>query len=113
MATNEKILTTEFSSKGIKFFLEKDRKDVARVFLYILNNGLHARPFALMEDLFVDENFRGQGLGTLLVNKVIEEARQKNCYKLICTSRHENEIAPKLYEKLGFRDRGIEFRMDF
>jgi GNAT superfamily N-acetyltransferase len=66
-----------------------------------------------MEDVFVDESLRGQGIGTELVNLLIAEAKNRGCYKLIATSRHERPKVHDLYAKLGFHNRGVEFRMDF
>lgn len=105
------IETKPAEASGIKFFAEKDGKEVARAFLYIMHNELHKEPFGFMEDVFVDESLRGQGIGTKLVNKVITKAKELGCYKLVATSRHERENVHKLYEKLGFKNFGIEFKM--
>lgn len=99
--------------KGIKISMEENGKEVARATLYLMSNDLHPEPFGLMEDVFVDEELRGQGIGSELVNQIIEEARKENCYKLVATSRHSREKVHELYEKLGFKNHGIEFRMDF
>ena len=48
---------------GIKFFVEDGGKKIARAYLYILFNE-HDRPFGLMEDVFVGEAYRSQGLGS-------------------------------------------------
>ena len=63
-----------------------------------------------LEDLFVDEALRGQGVGTELLNMVIAEAKNLGCYKLVATSRHEREGVHKMYEKNGFKNFGIEFK---
>ena len=86
---------------------------MARAYLDILYNGLHEEPFGLLEDVYVDENFRGKGLGTRVVNKVMELAKENKCYKLIATSRHSRPKVHELYRKIGFEDWGREFRMDF
>jgi GNAT superfamily N-acetyltransferase len=101
----------EVRSSGVKFFIEKDGKEVARAFLYTMNNDLHKEPFGLLEDLFVDESLRGQGIGTELLNMVISEAKNLCCYKLVATSRYEREGVHKMYEKAGFEKFGIEFKM--
>lgn len=106
-----KINQKPVKAEGIKFFVEKDGKEVARAFLYIMNNNLHKEPFGLLEDLFVDEGMRGQGIGTELLNKVIEEAKKLGCYKLVATSRYERESVHKMYERAGFKNFGIEFKM--
>ena len=108
-----KIEKKEVKASGVKFFVEKDGKEVARAFLYIMNNDLHKEPFGFLEDLFVDETLRGQGIGTELINNVIAEAKNLGCYKLVANSRHEREGVHKMYEKAGFANHGIEFKIIF
>ena len=98
---------------GIKFSIEREGREVARAFLYMMHNDLHEEPFGLLEDVFVLEDFRGQGLGTQIVQKIIESAKKHNCYKLIATSRHPRIKVHALYEKIGFKNHGLEFRMNF
>ncbi|MFA6171496.1 MAG: GNAT family N-acetyltransferase [Patescibacteria group bacterium] len=104
----------EIGAEGIKFFAcGADGKEVARAYLYLMKNGLHKEPFGYMEDVYVDESLRGQGIGTELVNKVIETAKEKKCYKLFATSRYDRPKVHVLYEKIGFKDWGKNFRMVF
>lgn len=103
----------EIEAKGIKFYREDGGVEVARATLYVLKNDLHDGPFGLMEDVFVEESLRGQGVGSELVGMVVAEAQRQKCYKLICTSRYSRGDVHKLYEKLGFVKHGEEFRMDF
>lgn len=76
-----------------------------------MNNNLKKGPFGLLEDVFVDEELRGQGIGTKIINDVIAQAKKIGCYKIVATSRFERENVHKLYEKLGFEKFGIEFKM--
>ena len=107
------ILTKEIKANGIKLFMKKGNREIARTYLYLLKNDLHKEPFGFLEDVFVDEEFRGEGLGTTIVTAAIEEAKKQKCYKLICTSRYTKPKVHELYMKLGFQDQGKEFRMDF
>lgn len=102
----------KIKGRGLKFSIRDGRKEIARAYLYILKNDLHQQPFGFLEDVFVEEKYRGQGLGTKLVKKALAVARRKNCYKLIATSRHSRKEVHKWYERLGFKNRGLEFRMD-
>ncbi|KAB8330841.1 GNAT family N-acetyltransferase [Scytonema tolypothrichoides VB-61278] len=77
-----------------------------------MHNDLHHEPFGLMEDVFVDENSRGKGYGTQLVKKVIEIAREYRCYKLIATCRNSKPKVHQLYQRLGFEEHGVEFRIN-
>jgi GNAT superfamily N-acetyltransferase len=103
----------EQSARGIRFSIRRDGGEVARAYLYLMTNDLHAAPFGLMEDVHVAESERGGGLGTALVNQVIAAAREAGCYKLIATSRASRPKVHALYERLGFTSHGLEFRMDF
>ncbi len=107
-----KITKELIEGKGIKFLIEIDGKVVGRAFLYILNNNLHKKPFGFLEDVFIEKDLRGKGIGTELLNKVIDEAKRNKCYKIVATSRHSRPKVHKLYERIGFHNRGIEFRLD-
>lgn len=103
----------EVTAGGIRLFVERDSREIGRVYLYILKNDLHGKPFGLIEDLFVVEAERGKGIGTSLLSAATEEAKNAGCYKLIFTSRYSNDRAHKLYIRSGFQDVGKEFRMNF
>lgn len=100
-------------AKGIKFVIEKNRKEIGRAYLYLMKNDLHKQSFGLMEDVFIDESSRNKGYATKIIGEIIKEAKKQDCYKLIATSRYQREKVHKLYKKLGFKNWGKEFRMDF
>ena len=105
--------TKEFTSKAVKCFIEEDGREVARASLFLITNDLHVEPYGLLEDVFVEKEFRGKGFGTQLVETVIKEAEARGCYKLVGQSRYEREAVHELYLKLGFTDHGKNFRIDF
>lgn len=98
---------------GIKITRTVKGKVVARAYLYVMTNDLHDKPFGFMEDVFVEPELRGDGTGSALVRRVIAEAKKRGCYKLVATSRHERDRVHALYLRLGFKDHGKEFRIDF
>ena len=97
---------------AVKITAEENGVVLGRVFLYVIYNELHAEPYGLVEDVFVEEGARGKGLGTQLVKAVMSEAKERGCYKLIGTSRFERPEVHAWYESLGFEKYGVEFRMD-
>lgn len=97
---------------GIKITATDNGAEVGRVWLYVLFNDLHKEPYGLLEDVFVQEEHRGGGWGTKLVQEAIAEAKKIGCYKLIATTRHSRQIVCAWYEKFGFKNYGVEFRMD-
>ncbi|HET8699012.1 MAG TPA: GNAT family N-acetyltransferase [Gammaproteobacteria bacterium] len=108
-----KVKRDDRPARGIRFSVGDDGREIARAYLYVMTNDLHAAPFGLLEDVFVDESQRGGGVGTALVNEVIGAARELGCYKLIATSRTSRPKVHELYERLGFEKHGVEFRINF
>ncbi len=100
-------------SPAIRFSMkDHEQKEIARGYLYIIQNDLHPTPYGLVEDVFVEESARGQGVGTQMMQAIIAEAKKQQCYKLILQSRYKNTRAHELYIRLGFVDHGKNFRMD-
>ncbi|MDJ0594688.1 MAG: GNAT family N-acetyltransferase [Pleurocapsa sp. MO_226.B13] len=69
------INTETITAKGIKFSLVENNQEIARAYLYLMHNELHHEPFGLLEDVYVAESQRGKGLGTKLVQQVMQAAR--------------------------------------
>ena len=99
-------------ANGIRISVLNDGAEIGRAYLYLMYNDLHNQPFGLMEDVYVDEAYRGKGVGSTLVQQVIQSAKEKNCYKLIATSRTSRPKVHELYQRLGFTQYGVEFRID-
>ena len=51
--------------------------------------------------IFIDNKYRGKGIGTIALNKIIDIAKEQN--KDMSLEVMENNIARKLYERLGFK----------
>lgn len=54
-----------------------------------------------LEDLIVTEAWRGKGVGTLLLNQLIEETREKGFSGMLWQVLDWNEPAIRFYEKFG------------
>ncbi|OGH78423.1 MAG: GNAT family N-acetyltransferase [Candidatus Magasanikbacteria bacterium RIFOXYC2_FULL_40_16] len=102
----------ENNNTSIKIECEVDGKIMGHAYLYIIKNDLHDRPYGLLEDLFVEEEYRGQGIGKKILNEALEEAKKNNCYKLISQSRYERTGVHEFYKKNGLTDYGKNFRIN-
>ncbi|UCH86295.1 MAG: GNAT family N-acetyltransferase [Dehalococcoidia bacterium] len=60
--------------------------------------------FAYLDDLFVLEHYRGQGIGTKLMREALNHARRSGCIRVELGTRRDNIRARRLYERLGFRE---------
>lgn len=97
---------------GFRLSIDEEGREIAHAYLYLIKNDLHEQPYGLMEDVFVGEGYRGSGIGTKIIEALIQKAKEEKCYKLIGTSRKENKRVHVLYKKIGFQEWGREFRMD-
>jgi ribosomal protein S18 acetylase RimI-like enzyme len=55
-----------------------------------------------MDGIFVDETARGMGVGTALLNAIMDEARKRNCREVQLDVIDTNPRARALYERVGF-----------
>jgi GNAT superfamily N-acetyltransferase len=55
-----------------------------------------------IEDLYVEEQSRGSGLGRAMVEAAIDRARLRGCVRIELDVDNENTPARSLYEQLGF-----------
>jgi len=94
------------------FFIMKDEQIAG-----MLTVGIYFSPTggkAWIEDVVVDETFRGQGLSKLLVAHAIEFVKSKQIPSLMLTSNPKRIAANKLYQVMGFERRETNvYRMKF
>lgn len=74
------------------------------------NLGHNGSPYALVENVVIDESARGQRHGEVLMRYVIDAALAAGCYKVVLTSRKSRKDAHRFYERLGFAATSEGFR---
>ncbi len=67
-----------------------------------------ARPLMNIHDLAVISEYRGQGIGRLLLEGVEAKGRELGCCKLTLEVREDNHGAQRLYQRFGFGDTSSE-----
>ena len=60
-----------------------------------------------IDSIAVDKSFRSLGIGTQLINKVFEFAKNKGFKKVILEVINTNPKAKGLYERIGFKEKKI------
>ena len=58
--------------------------------------------YAFVEDICVSKSNRGQGVGTALLQKAIEWAKEKKLHGLALETQDNNLLACRFYSKCGF-----------
>lgn len=67
----------------------------------------------LIEDVVVDKNCRGSGIGTKLINEAINKARNEKVSYIDLTSSPAKVEANKFYQNIGFKKRDTNvYRID-
>lgn len=56
----------------------------------------------ILNDLYVDESYRNQGMAESLIRHAMDFSRATGRKKLILSTAHDNHHAQNLYEKIGF-----------
>ena len=94
------------------FFLLKDEQIAGMLTVGIYHSPTGGK--AWIEDVVVDESFRGQGLSKLLVAHAIEFTKSKQIPSLMLTSNSKRVAANKLYQTMGFERKETNvYRMKF
>lgn len=63
-----------------------------------------------LEDIVVHENYRTHGIGQNIIQKLIDMANEKNCYKVILDCKPELK---GFYEKKGFEQKDLQMTKYF
>ncbi len=97
-------LNTILSSPGTGAVVvaEKGGRVVGMVnLIYIVSTALGAR-VAILEDLVVDPDNRGKGLGSAILTAAIETARADGCRRITLLTDGDNVTAHRFYQRFGF-----------
>jgi ribosomal protein S18 acetylase RimI-like enzyme len=90
--------------KGLHVLVgEENGKIVCSAQVMIVPNLTHGqRPFAIIENLITDEQYRRQGWATALLEYVKEMATEAGCYKVMLTTSSKDEGILQFYEDMGY-----------
>jgi GNAT superfamily N-acetyltransferase len=67
--------------------------------------------YCYLEDLFVDKNIRGKGVGRALMEKVIELAKEKKSKRVYWTTQEFNKTARVLYDSITPVSEFVQYRL--
>lgn len=85
---------------------------VGTLVLALLPNLAHGgAPYAVVENVVVDEEHRGEGVGKALVREAMRRARQAGAYKLALCSNVERVEAHEFYKAVGFKQTHYGFEV--
>jgi glucosamine-phosphate N-acetyltransferase len=97
---------TKINKQSDIWIIENDREFMATGTILYESKFIHnISIYAHIEDMYVDETYRKHGIGKLLVEHLVYEAKSKKCYKVILDC---NESLESFYKKNNFNKNGIQ-----
>lgn len=86
---------------------------IAGTFALLIMDNLahHGTPSGVIEDVAVDPDLQGRGIGAAMMRYARDICREKGCYKLVLSSNQAREDAHAFYESIGFERHGYSFRV--
>ena len=83
--------------------LEVDGEVVGTTYLNVIPNLTRsARPYAVIENVVIDESLRGQGFGRQLMDATLERAWAAGCYKAMLQTGSRTAATHAFYRASGF-----------
>ena len=110
-APDKKLLQKIVKSENTHILIARDNDAYGKI-IGTLTLALYTSPTgtkAWIEDVVVDNHYRGKGIGKALTQKSIEMAKQLGAKAVLLTSNAVRVEANKLYQKLGFQLRDTNF----
>lgn len=99
----EKFLTERIENRDSEIFVaEHVGKLVGFVQLYPLFSSTRMKRYWLLNDLFVNESYRGKGFSKALIEKAKQMAISTDACGILLETGKSNDIGNKLYPSCGF-----------
>jgi len=81
---------------------EANRLVSSCLLLIVPNLTRGGRPFAIIENVVTDPDYRRRGLGTMVLRFALDIAWDANCYKVMLATGRKDEATLSFYERSGF-----------
>ncbi|MCG8539322.1 MAG: GNAT family N-acetyltransferase [Clostridia bacterium] len=85
---------------------ETEGKIVSSVTMIIIKNLTRGmKPYALIENVVTHKDYRCRGYAQVLMQRAIEIAESRGCYKIMLLTGAKNESTLRFYERCGFNNK--------
>ncbi|MDI9861324.1 GNAT family N-acetyltransferase [Flectobacillus roseus] len=92
------------------YVAEQEHQVIGTFALLIMDNLAHrGTPSGIVEDVAVQENLQGKGIGRQMMKYAMQVCSEAGCYKLVLSSNQKRVEAHAFYESLGFDKHGFSF----
>lgn len=102
---------TQLNSQMYGFAAVLEDKVVGIVHMIEHDSCWTVRPYAYLQDLFIDPNYRRQGIANHLIQHVYGIAKQRNCDRVYWLAQQDNHTARRLYDRVAKPTGFVQYRM--
>ncbi len=94
---------------------EKSNEYAGYAITFFTYSSFLARPTLYLEDIFILPAYRKQGIGTMLMGRLIQEAKERDCGRMEWVVLDWNVNAQEFYQKFGAgrQTEWLPYRMTF
>lgn len=92
---------------------ETDGEVVGFIDLRTIHDFCHGGKLTYIQNLYVAPKYRRSGVGSRLLQKIIERAEKKGALEIHVVTRFDNEPAIRLYKKHGFQGESLQLEKEF
>lgn len=107
LANLEKLTEKEFEDPRIMYLLARENDRLIGIAILSLPIGIDKSAF--LGELFIEEEYRRRGAGSLLLDRAIDIAKKKEFENFELTVARNNKQAQRFYRNLGFRTKKREY----
>ena len=101
-AGRKRLLDDLFRRRRVRLFVAAEGRRLVGYALYFFTySSFLAKPSLYLEDLFVLDEYRKQGVGLALLRRCVEEATARGCGRMEWSVLTWNRKAIEFYERLG------------
>jgi GNAT superfamily N-acetyltransferase len=97
------------SDEGLLLGAWRDKRMVGFATLYWFFSSTKAADSVLLNDLFVRDDVRGEGIGRKLIERALDETRRRGAHHLEWYTAPDNVRAQRLYDSLPGAERSAWF----
>jgi ribosomal protein S18 acetylase RimI-like enzyme len=92
---------------------EANRDIVGFIDLWIIHDFCHGGKLSYIQNLYVAPKHRRLGVGSHLLQKIIERAKERGALEIHVVTRFDNERAIQLYKKHGLTKESLQLEKEF
>jgi len=107
-SSREVMLKKSLQDPNCKIYVaEVDGKIVGFIETHVFLDFVEGAPIAIIQNVIIEENYRKLGIGSKLLQRVIEEAEKLNAVEIHVWTEFDNQQAIRFYTKHGFKKRAL------